>query len=54
MMTNVVGCEPEDGNRGDAGNRALEPLSDGRQLPFFAPSRGGTVVNGICKGRVVG
>ncbi len=38
MMTNVVGCTPEDVHPGQAVTVTWEPLSDGRQLPLFTPS----------------
>jgi hypothetical protein len=37
MMTNVVGCPPEDVTIGMAVTVTWEPLSDGRQLPLFTP-----------------
>ena len=40
MLTNVVGCPPEDVRCGLAVSVTWEPLSDGRQLPLFEP-RGG-------------
>jgi uncharacterized protein len=41
MLTNVVGCPPEDVRCGLAVSVTWEPLSDGRQLPLFEP-RGGS------------
>jgi uncharacterized protein len=38
MMTNVVGCPPEDVDIGLAVTVVWEPLSDGRQLPLFTPA----------------
>ena len=38
MMTNVVGCPPEDVSIGMALTVTWEPLSDGRQLPLFRPA----------------
>jgi uncharacterized protein len=38
MMTNVVGCPPDDVRCGLAVSVTWEPLSDGRQLPLFAPA----------------
>ncbi len=43
LMTNIVGCPPEDVEVGMQVSVTWEPLSDGRQLPLFAPSPGGTV-----------
>ena len=37
MMTNIVGCAPEDVRPGMAVRVTWEPLSDGRQLPLFTP-----------------
>jgi uncharacterized protein len=37
MMTNIVGCPPEDVHIGMAVRVTWEPLSDGRQLPLFTP-----------------
>ena len=37
MMTNVVGCAPDDVSAGMAVTLTWEPLSDGRQLPLFEP-----------------
>ena len=42
MLTNVVGCPPDDVHPGMAVQVTWEPLSDGRQLPLFAPDDGGT------------
>jgi uncharacterized protein len=39
MMTNVVGCPPDDVFSGMAVTVTWEPLSDGRQLPLFEPAR---------------
>ena len=38
MMTNIVGCPPEDVRIGMAVTVTWEPLSDGRQLPLFTPT----------------
>jgi hypothetical protein len=38
MMTNIVGCVPEDVHPGLAVTVTWEPLSDGRQLPLFTPA----------------
>jgi hypothetical protein len=35
MLTNVVGCPPDDVRSGMPVTVAWEPLSDGRQLPLF-------------------
>jgi uncharacterized OB-fold protein len=40
MLTNVVGCPPEDVQCGLAVSVTWEPLSDGRQLPLFEPGGG--------------
>ena len=40
MMTNIVGCPPEDVHPGLAVTVTWEPLSDGRQLPLFTPASG--------------
>jgi hypothetical protein len=37
MMTNVIGCPPEDVHIGMTVHVTWEPLSDGRRLPLFAP-----------------
>ncbi len=37
MLSNVVGCPPEDVRCGQAVSVTWEPLSDGRQLPLFEP-----------------
>jgi uncharacterized OB-fold protein len=37
MMTNVVGCPPDDVHSGMAVTVTWEPLSDGRQLALFRP-----------------
>jgi hypothetical protein len=37
MMTNVVGCPPDEVHSGMAVAVTWEPLSDGRQLPLFRP-----------------
>ncbi len=37
MLTNVVGCPPDEVHCGMAVAVTWEPLSDGRQLPIFAP-----------------
>jgi uncharacterized OB-fold protein len=42
MLTNVVGCPPDDVHAGMAVRVTWEPLSDGRQLPLFAPDAGAT------------
>jgi uncharacterized OB-fold protein len=38
MMTNIIGCAPEDVRPGMAVTVTWEPLSDGRQLPLFTPA----------------
>ena len=38
MMTNIVGCPPEDVHSGMAVTVTWEPLSDGRQLALFRPT----------------
>ena len=38
MMTNVVGCPPDDVTVGMPVRLAWQPLSDGRNLPQFAPA----------------
>jgi uncharacterized OB-fold protein len=38
MMSNVVGCPPEEVRTGMAVEVAWEPLSDGRRLPVFRPA----------------
>ena len=38
MMTNVVGCPPDDVHSGMAVTVTWEPLSDGRQLALFRPA----------------
>ena len=40
MMTNIVGCPPDDVRSGMAVEVTWEPLSDGRQLPLFRPAGG--------------
>jgi len=42
MMTNVINCDPESVTVGMAVQVAWEPLSDGRNLPLFAPVGAGT------------
>ena len=37
MLTNVVGCSPDDVRSGMPVTVTWEPLSDGRQLPLFEP-----------------
>jgi uncharacterized OB-fold protein len=37
MLTNVVGCPPDEVRCGMAVTVTWEPLSDGRQLPLFQP-----------------
>jgi hypothetical protein len=39
MMTNVVGCPPDDVSIGMAVTVTWEPLSDGRRLALFRPDR---------------
>jgi hypothetical protein len=39
MMTNIVGCPPDDVHSGMAVTVGWEPLSDGRQLAVFRPAR---------------
>ena len=41
MLTNVVGCPPDDVRCGMAVTVTWEPLSDGRQLPLFQPAGSG-------------
>jgi uncharacterized OB-fold protein len=38
MMSNVIGCPPEDVRAGMRLALAWEPLSDGRHLPVFRPA----------------
>jgi uncharacterized OB-fold protein len=38
MATNIVGCEPDEVRVGMAVRVGWEPLSDGRNLPVFAPA----------------
>jgi len=38
MLTNVVGCAPDEVHLGMAVTVTWEPLSDGRQLPLFKPT----------------
>jgi uncharacterized OB-fold protein len=38
MMTNIVGCPPEDVTIGMEVTVTWEPMSDGRQLPLFTPT----------------
>jgi uncharacterized OB-fold protein len=40
MLTNVVGCDPEDVRIGLPVSVTWEPMSDGRQLPLFTPAGG--------------
>jgi len=40
VMSNVVGCAPEDVTAGMVVTVTWEPLSDGRMLPQFEPVRG--------------
>ena len=42
MLTNVVGCAPDDVHTGMAVTVTWEPLSDGRQLPLFRPAGSAT------------
>lgn len=37
LLSNVVGCPPEQVTVGDRVHVTWEPLSDGRNLPLFAP-----------------
>jgi uncharacterized OB-fold protein len=46
MMTNIVGCPPEDVHIGLAVTVTWEPLSDGRQLPLFTPTPASTTGSG--------
>jgi uncharacterized OB-fold protein len=39
MMSNVVGCPPDDVTAGMRVQVAWEPLSDGRHLPVFRPGQ---------------
>ena len=41
MLTNVVGCAPDEVHLGMAVTVTWEPLSDGRRLPLFTPDRTG-------------
>jgi uncharacterized OB-fold protein len=38
VMSNVVNCDPDSVNVGDQVTITWEPLSDGRNLPLFAPA----------------
>jgi uncharacterized protein len=38
MMTNIVGCPPDDVHSGMAVTVSWQPLSDGRQLALFRPA----------------
>jgi hypothetical protein len=38
MLTNIVGCPPDDVHSGMPLTVTWEPLSDGRQLPLFEPA----------------
>jgi uncharacterized OB-fold protein len=38
MMSNVVGCPPEDVTVGTPVRLVWEPLADGRHLPQFTPA----------------
>ncbi len=38
MMTNIVGCPPDEVHSGMAVTVTWEPLSDGRQLALFRPA----------------
>jgi uncharacterized OB-fold protein len=40
MMTNIVGCPPDDVRSGMAVEVTWEPLGDGRRLPLFTPAGG--------------
>jgi uncharacterized OB-fold protein len=40
MMTNVIGCPPDEVHSGMAVTVTWEPLRDGRQLPLFRPDTG--------------
>jgi len=42
LMTNIVGCPPEEVEVGMEVSVIWEPLPDGRQLPLFEPPPGGT------------
>jgi uncharacterized OB-fold protein len=42
MLTNIVGCDPTSVTVGMPVAIAWEPLSDGRQLPVFTPTGGGS------------
>ena len=44
MMTNVVGCAPDDVRTGMAVTLTWEPLSDGRRLALFEPASAGEQV----------
>jgi uncharacterized OB-fold protein len=39
IMSNVVNCDPDSVRVGDVVTLAWEPLSDGRKLPVFEPTR---------------
>ena len=41
MLTNVVGCPPDDVRSGMPVTVTWEPLSDGRRLPLFEPAKEG-------------
>jgi uncharacterized protein len=45
LMTNIVGCPPDDVRSGLAVEVTWEPLRDGRRLPLFRPA-GGVVGDG--------
>jgi uncharacterized OB-fold protein len=47
MMTNVVGCAPEEVRAGMAVALTWERLSDGRQLPLFEPAPSGEAAENI-------
>jgi len=40
LLTNIVGCPPEEVHSGMAVTVTWEPLTDGRQLPLFCPVPG--------------
>ncbi len=42
MMTNVVGCPPDDVHSGMSVTVTWEPMSDGRQLALFRPTEEGS------------
>ena len=51
MMTNVVGCPPDDVHSGMAVTVTWEPLSDGRQLALFRPRPEGVRDMSVARGQ---